>query len=868
MNSFCCEDGRRRLVRDHPVLNGIDHLEVVDREESDPDLRQRVLRVFFIKPLDEHSGDAVRNRFGDNVEGNAALVKITGGSRFQRIQVTAATKRTDHLEVLVNPRGDYSRYTLKLIEPGTEKPLIELDPVLAAIDFSFKVECERKSDCAPACDCPVPTPSAPALDYLAKDYSSFRQLMLDRMSVVAPEWRERNPADVGIALVELMAFLGDQLSYRQDAIATEAYLGTARSRISLRRHVRMLDYPMHDGCNARTWIQIRLKPGAPDGLVIASPDGVTARPRLVTRLKDGPVLSLAEQERLAGELPMEGFEPLEYPPLFPAHNQLPFHTWGDAACVLPRGATRATLRGRFPGLRPGLVLVFAERIGPKTGEAADADRGNRQAVRLTKVNGLDAAAHAAAQSAGTLPQIVDPVFEPPLPITEIEWDPTDALLFPFCLSSRAAADGRLLTDVSVALGNIVLADHGMTRPVAEDLGQVPAPDPVLALAGVAGCGRCDEPHSPAIPIRFYPTLKEGPLTRAAQHDPSRPAREADSRDFRLVLPSIQLTDDQGRVWRPRHDLLSSDAFAPEFVVETDHSGRAHLRFGDDENGMSPGEGTRFQAVYRVGNGAAGNLGAESLEQLAADWILVPDAAGRLVPQDPANFILEVSNPIAAWGGTEPESAEEIRQNAPAAFRVQERAVTPADYAEKAARHPEVQRAAARLRWTGSWHTVYLTVDRKGGRPVDEAFEKDLRRFLERYRMAGQDLEIDAPHLVPLELEIQVCVAPDFFREHVVAELSSVFSSRSHPDGSRGFFHPDHFTFGQPVLLSALYAKAQAVAGVRHIDVSVLRRQGSLVDEVVPADDVFEVGALEIIQLENDPNYPDRGELRIVANGGR
>src|SRR4029077_7562637 len=90
--------------------------------------------------------------------------------------------------------------------------------------------------------CPTSPLAAPEIDYLAKDYASFRQLMLDRISVLSPQWKERNPADIGIALVELLAYAGDYLSYRQDAVATEAYLGTARRRVSVRRHARLVDY--------------------------------------------------------------------------------------------------------------------------------------------------------------------------------------------------------------------------------------------------------------------------------------------------------------------------------------------------------------------------------------------------------------------------------------------------------------------------------------------------------------------------------------------------------------------------------------------------------------------------------------------------
>ena len=60
--------------------------------------------------------------------------------------------------------------------------------------------------------------------------------------------------DIGITLVELLAYVGDYLSYYQDAVATEAYLETARQRISVRRHARLVDYVFSEGCNARAWV--------------------------------------------------------------------------------------------------------------------------------------------------------------------------------------------------------------------------------------------------------------------------------------------------------------------------------------------------------------------------------------------------------------------------------------------------------------------------------------------------------------------------------------------------------------------------------------------------------------------------------------
>src|SRR5262249_17941265 len=164
--------------------------------------------------------------------------------------------------------GDFSPYTLRLVgsAPQALKDPFEVtevlsgfDPQLAEVEFSFKVECPPFFDCAPAGPiCPPDLPPPPPINYLAKDYGSFRTVILDRLSQLLPAWRAASEADLGIALAELMAYVGDSLSYQQDATATEAYLQTARSRVSLRRHALLVDYQISDGCNARVWMRLQV----------------------------------------------------------------------------------------------------------------------------------------------------------------------------------------------------------------------------------------------------------------------------------------------------------------------------------------------------------------------------------------------------------------------------------------------------------------------------------------------------------------------------------------------------------------------------------------------------------------------------------
>jgi predicted phage baseplate assembly protein len=224
--------------------------------------------------------------------------------------------------------------------------------------------------------------------------------------------------------------------------------------------------------------------------------------------------------------------------------------------------------------------------------------------------------------------------------------------------------------------------------------------------------------------------------------------------------------------------------------------------------------------------------------------------------------------MPASGGIDFETAEHARQNAPSSFRRQERAVTPADYEEITIREDvaagcdlDVQRAAATLRWTGSWHTMFLTIDRLAARSVNAGFEQKLRKCLERFRMAGQDLEVDGPSYVSLEIEIEVCIKPGYFFGDVEEALLQLFSNRFLPDGRRGVFHPDNFTFGQPVFLSSIYATAHAVTGVDSVNVTKFQRQG--IDSNTALDSgSLNMGRLEIARLENDPNFPEHGVFTL------
>ncbi|HSL83183.1 MAG TPA: putative baseplate assembly protein [Thermoanaerobaculia bacterium] len=904
---YFCRDRRRLQELEKPGRpNGIDSLEVIDQEAELDAVRQRTLLVRFVRP-----------------DGLAALgpanVRIEGGVRVQDVGVVwvhildavlapgfgeipaeekaffdarygAAAPEPEPepdrvLVVRTDRRGDFSAYRLRLVAStlGPE-PLRGYDPPdgfdrrLSEVELHFKVECASDFDCVEDEECPEEAMPEPALDYLAKDYASFRRLMLDRLAAVTPAWQERNPADLGVAVVEALAYAADHVSYFGDAAATEAYLGTARRRVSVRRHARLLDYPVDDGASARVWAALRFEPDQPgdDGAVLPGPSADGTRPGtalLTSHGRSGAVVDVgpdgepdAVQEALrAGALVFETLEDVE---LRQAHNEIRFHTWGDESCCLPRGATRATLAD--PGgslaatLRQGDVLLLEEVRSAVTGRRADADRDHRHAVRLVRLEATTDPLFPDDQADESDPPAV------PLRVLEVEWAAEDALPFPLCLhwvEDKDEPGG--LHPVAVARGNAVLADHGRTLP-----GEVlrPLPERPVYCPG--------EPPGGSLPDPAYrPPLAFGPLSRQAhvRHrtgspvlvDRERSAAAAFRRETAHVRPAIRLVEPDGELWEPRSDLLASDRFAREFVVESEDDGTAALRFGDGIDGRAPVDGLR--AVYRVGMGAAGNVGPGALRHVVLDPARIADAD---LQRKLAAGIRGVTNPLPARGGGDGETLTTVRLAAPQAFRRQERAVTTEDWAAAAERHPEVQKAAARFRWFGSWYTVAITVDRLGALPVDREFEDDLMGFLERFRVAGQDLEIQPPRFVPLDLGLTVCVRPGFFRSDVREAVLEVLGNRDLPGGGRGLFHPDELTFGQPVFLSRIVAAVMEVPGVAWVDTdgsggkpNRFQRWGRP-DRGEFAAGRIDLEPLEIARLDNDPSEPEHGRVELFMEGGR
>jgi hypothetical protein len=912
-------DARRGKVR-HSAWNGLDYAEVIEVAAG-----FWALEVYLLGKLP-----------ADLLLG-PEHIHITGGRRITdvlavRVEpiISPDESLDDALRIHLNKRGDFSTYKLCIIEPQPKPadkrahcepaptvPLkaLNLDPRYECLEFSFPSECASDLDCAVCEPCLPEVFNEPAIDYLAKDYSSFRQLMLDRLALLIPDWRERHVPDIGITLVEVLAYVGDHLSYLQDAVATEAYLNTARLRTSVRRHVRLMDYAMHEGCNARTFLWLELD-GAQDHLLNLR------EASFITRVDEsleqsGQVLQWQDlRDRQIGSERYEVFEALERGRrvhLCKSFNTLHFYTWGESECCLRRGSTSATLidptragpakpvpgkpdqHPSDPKLTPipmkdnapepvhadpnhgdpqqpgteqadpkhddpkqadpkqsisqqanpeqcklevGDLLIFEEILGPRTGHPSDADPLHRHAVRLTKVTpGIDA------------------LYQQP--VLEIEWNLEDALPFDLCLTSVTDAPACKTIEVSVAHGNVILVDHGRTLE----------PDPKVRVPVIEVIEDCDPcgcaGDIEVIAGKLKMHLEHAPLTFTEPIASNASARALLEQNPRRALPAIHVHSapsdsvPANMTWQAKTDLLESGPEDPHVVVEIDDDGFAHLRFGDGALGMAPQGGHFFQAQGRVGNGPRGNVGAHTITHVVLNSKL-------------GGTSIKPHNPMPARGGLAAESVSEVKLMAPHAHRRQlERAVTADDYARLAERlfPHEVSRAAARLRWAGSWQTLLVAIDSKGQAEPSVALLERIAITLERYRRIGHDMHVVPASLVALDLKLEVCVKAHFQRGHVKAAILERLGTRTLRDGSTGLFHPDNLTFGDGVFLSRIVAAVQALPGVESVRVSKLERYRQP-DETALETGVLTLAAFEVARLDNDPDFPEHGIIRLELRGGR
>jgi hypothetical protein len=727
------------------------------------------------------------------------------------------------LVLTLNNLGDFSIYTLTVSGPN-------IDPFFASRQLRFRLACDERFDCrSPAAPVPVQPELQVNIDYLAKDYSSFRQALLDFIPTRLPEWTERSEADLGIMLLELFAATADNLSYMQDRVANEAFLNSATQRRSVAGHLALIGYQMDQGASASTFLQLQVNtvhtlPGGQSnpGLKISNLPGSSTDPVIV-------------------------FETLGGATLRPQHNQMSIYTWENQSCCLPAAALSVALLGSYDQLQVGDYLLIQDNAG------------HSDVVQLTSqpkiVSPLDD-----TSSGVSSPPLSSP---PSTLITILSWSQSTPLHYDYCLCDTATSPPTACT---WARGNVVPATHGET--VTEDIRNL-TPSQIdelqFELAALpTGSKRprqrlqlSNAPLAHLDPSTFALSASAGTTTVSADPDA---VTEILTRAPSSISTLHILVEGVNGVWLEANTLLNSSATDLVFRVEIDDSGQATVVFGDDTFGRSPSETAKVTATYRVGGGSIGNIAAGALTQAVT----------------PEPWLDSVINVSTAQGGRDQETSQHARMVGPAGSHDPLVAVTVGDYqtATQAFQDPSgnkpVQRANASFQWTGSWLTTTVAVEPQPNTTLTTDLTDEIVTYLNGRRLAGYDLEVLPALYVPLDIIVQFCTAAGFRPADVQQSLLQALSNTTLPGGSLGFFHPSLFSFGDPVYVSRLYAAIMAVPGVDSAQITRLAELHSPTPDADTSTNLargfLSVTADQIIRLDNDRNFPQNGSLSIVPKG--
>jgi len=116
------------------------------------------------------------------------------------------------------------------------------------------------------------------IDYMARDYDSILQSMRTLIPDKLPEWTDfQSPADFGNVLLQLFAHMGDILSYYQDRVANESFLGTAQQRSSVIQHLQLIGYRLSTGAPASALLTLTVPAACSDIITIQQGDAFATK---------------------------------------------------------------------------------------------------------------------------------------------------------------------------------------------------------------------------------------------------------------------------------------------------------------------------------------------------------------------------------------------------------------------------------------------------------------------------------------------------------------------------------------------------------------------------------------------------------------
>lgn len=253
-------------------------------------------------------------------------------------------------------------------------------------------------------------------------------------------------------------------------------------------------------------------------------------------------------------------------------------------------------------------------------------------------------------------------------------------------------------------------------------------------------------------------------------------------------------------------LIDYQEFDPVFSAEADADNVTSVTFGDGISGRIPPNGAQIIASYRVGGGTQGNVSANTIK-----FILSNQTTGLTVINQNVG---QISG--AATGGSDPETTDSIRVNAPQSIRALSRAVSLADYSSLAVQVQGVAKAIS-IAEVYSSITIYLAPYgdsglQSDGQTASTVFNNLVEKVYEFFSdktPPGTTITFQPPKYVPAQLKVDCVILPQYVKAKVTTDIQAAVAE---------LFAFDNVAFSDRINLQDVLSTVNTVPGVSRVSV--------------------------------------------------
>ena len=251
----------------------------------------------------------------------------------------------------------------------------------------------------------------------------------------------------------------------------------------------------------------------------------------------------------------------------------------------------------------------------------------------------------------------------------------------------------------------------------------------------------------------------------------------------------------------------------------------------DSYGIAPSN-TTLTVRYLTGGGVSANVQVGTLNTLSnGNLNFLQSNLNAVTAQDIFNSFA-VDNLIAASGGGDGDSIEEIRQNSMAQFSSQLRTVTQDDYLVRALSLPSQYGQIAKV-FTTPQKASEITANEKitsldlyvlayNNQKQLEApsttLKNNLKTYLSQYRMINDTVSIKNGFIINIGVNFDIIVLPNFNSNEVIAACIVALQA---------YFNIDNWQINQPIILRDLFNILDRVQGVQTVkNIEIVNKAGA------------------------------------------